>query len=194
MVNLSMLDGPSKDDAVEVFAEVMPDLAVASSEDDLLLNLLGEDEYSVSELDRVVCFLVARGMSFEQASARLGLTERESKRLKRRKELLQLVLQIQTALQIPLTEQIKRLAPLALQKKMELILHGKNENVQNSAASFIIEQAEGRATQKIEMQSLTLDARAEMHELDTALRAQQDRLHILAEQKQKLLEARAKAS
>lgn len=185
MVNFSLLDDkPSPSD-----------LPVVDSDDALLDVLVGQENTSaITDLERVVCFFVARGQSFEQACSKLGLQPDLADKLKQREELMQLVMQIQTALKLPLHEQLKSLAPLALQRKMELVMFSKNEAVVNAASSFIIEQAEGRATQKVEVQSFNLNARAEMDEVDTALQATQDRLAVIQAERQRLLEAKEKAS
>ena len=186
MVDLSLLDSKPGE------TTELQDLPVSESEDELLTHLIGETEStSITELDRVIAFFVAKGISYEQACERLGLSEQYAAQIRERQEIFQLVLQIQTALQLSLPDQLKALAPLALQRKMELVMFSKDERVINSASSFIIEQAVGKATQKVEVQSRHLNAREEAEELDRNLDAANTRLEQLMEERQRVLEAKA---
>jgi hypothetical protein len=120
------------------------------------LNLLGGELAEKRINDRLIAVLVASGHSSEQIAARLELPEKEVEQVVLSPRTTQMVFKLQSAMGLKPDEMLERAAPLAVQKKVWLMLHSEDEKVQNAAATDVLDRALGRAVQKIETRNISV--------------------------------------
>lgn len=137
---------------------------------------------------KLVHVLVALGEPVEAVSRKLGVSISFVEQLIKSSEGTAEIIRLQSALFPDPQVRIKRLANLALDTKVKLMLSAKSEVVRNAASTDILDRAGGKAIQRTEVvnsfEDLTPDA------LDRTIAKQKEKLDMLEETERKILAAR----
>lgn len=149
------------------------------------LKVLDSDESQplaeVSEREgnlRMVCFMIAQGESVESTARKLDLTETYVQGCISSARGADMVVRIQGALFPDVKLRIERLANLALDRKVKLMLTSTNDAVVNSVTTDILDRTLGKAIQITENRNLNLNMN-DANALDRAIAAQQEKLKKL---------------
>jgi len=144
------------------------------------------------EVKKMVLLLIAIGEPSEQVAAKFRLSKFDVDQLVKSKEGIEAILRMQTALFPDAQVRIKKLAHLAVDQQVRLMLTAKSEGVRAKIAADMLDRSVGKAVQVIENRNVAM-AGMDMEATDHALRAQEDRLARL-EAVQRRLESAQKVS
>lgn len=138
-------------------------------DDEAAVNPATMEDFSPTE--KAALTLLAQGTPRDVITKSLGLEDNELTWLLESKDAFVFVSKVQESLGMTPVEQIAKLAPLAVQAKMQLLLHG-SEKERAAASTFIIEQAVGKALQRNETVARVevTDARAIESQIEIAQR------------------------
>ena len=146
----------------------------------------------LSEKDKqMVAVLVAVGEPAEQTAGKLGLDRKVVEEYLKSPEGSEQVIRIQTALYPDPGQRLKRLAHLAIDTNVRLLLRGKSEAVVAKVAADVLDRSQGKAVQVHENRNLNVNV-TDLAAADRALKAQEERLKKLEEVALKLKAAHSK--
>lgn len=137
---------------------------------------------------RMVCLLVALGEPLEQIARKLEVTRTEVDKVINSPGGIEQVIRFQTAAFPDPLARVKRMAHLALDTQMRLLIRSTSDATVAKVASDILDRSTGKATQVIENRNLNVNI-TDTASADRALRATEERLERLLAVEQKLLQA-----
>jgi len=132
-------------------------------------QVLGDD------IKKMVLLMIAIGEPSEQVAAKFRLSKDIVDALIRSKDGTEQILRMQTALFPDAQVRIKKLAHLAVDQQVRLMLTAKSEGVRARVATDMLDRSIGKAVQVIETRNIAM-AGMDLQATDHALRAQEERL------------------
>jgi hypothetical protein len=149
------------------------------------------DKGVLDEKDKkMVCLLIAIGEPEEAVARKLGFSKAQVSAVIRGDDGIEMIIRLQTAAFPDPHARVKRMANLALDTQLKLMLRSDSDAVVAKITSDILDRSMGKATQVVENRNLNVNI-TDMASADRALTAQHERLARLEAQQQKLLKARA---
>ena len=137
-------------------------------------------EIELTPVTKAALVLLAQGIAPSVVATTLNMDEDGVVNLAGQPESLDFLIRIQSALNIPPEELIKRNVNMAIAVKQRLMLAG-SERQQAEASSFFIEQGIGKATQRIETKNLTLVGTASLETIDRQIAEAAERVNKLSQ-------------
>lgn len=137
---------------------------------------------------RLVCFLAAQGEGVETIARKLDLPEAFVDGCIHSSQGADMIVRFQNAIFTDVPTRINKVANLALDRKIKLMLTSTNDAVVNSATSDLLDRSLGKAVQVTENRNLNFDMN-DPRALDKAIQAQLSKLQQL-----EVIEARVKAA
>jgi len=137
---------------------------------------------------RMVCFLAAQGDDVDMIAKKLDLPVAFVNGCVNSAQGADMIIRLQNAIFPDVKLRIERLANMALDRKVKLMLTSQNDAVVNSVTTDILDRTLGKAIQVTENRNLNLNMN-DPHALDKAIEAQSEKLAKL-----EAIEARVRAA
>jgi len=144
--------------------------------------LLTEDE------EKMVAILIAIGEPYEQVARKMKLDKHSVQLFLKSADGIEQIIRVQTSMFPDPSARIKKIANLAIDAQLRLLLRGSSDAVTAKVAQDILDRSMGKATQVAEIRNLTINV-TDLASADRALSAQQERLARLEALQNKLLVA-----
>lgn len=140
---------------------------------------------------KMIRLLVAMGEPLKQVASKLGVLERDVEQSIKSNDGMDEVIRLQTALFPDPAVRVKRIANLALDTQLKLLIRSTSDTTLAKVSQDILDRAGGKATQITENRNLNINV-SDGASLDRALKASMERLDRLEETRQKMLSAGVK--
>ena len=141
---------------------------------------------------KMICLLIAMGEPEEAVARKLGFDKNTVNKVIRGNDGIETIIRLQTAAFPDPQARVKRMANVALDRMMKLLMHSTSDATVAKVAGDILDRSMGKATQVVENRNLNVNV-TDMASADRALKAQQERLERLEATQKKLLASRRAA-
>jgi hypothetical protein len=145
------------------------------------------------ELKKMVLLMVAIGEPISQVAGKFKLKVEQVENLVKSRDGTEAILRMQTALFPDAQVRLKKLAHIAIDQQLRLMLTAKNEGVRAKIASDMLDRSVGKAVQAVENKNQAM-ADMDLASADRALLAQEERLARLEATQKQLLAAQLKTN
>jgi hypothetical protein len=134
---------------------------------------------------KLVTFLRAHGLAVEEIATKLNLSVGRVEAILKSPQVTEDMFRIQRTLNFTFEARLQTVAQIALDEKIKVMLHGKDERTRSAAASDLMDRAKGKAVQTVLSQNINYNM-STVEEVDDNLSQLQARLAVLEEQRGKL--------